>query len=208
MKFLGIDVGTGGTRALVIDPAGRIVGSATSEHVPFATPRPGWAEQDPADWWRATGEPLFADFVFEIGDWVLEYQQEKTGAFINGHQSDTPGYTTALYLEGIGAAMRIAAALTDGARHKLYVDSFTRGLGFLDRLVIERRDASILPNIEFAVGGLRQSLTSSQIRIDFVEHSLSAILEAFSCSEESQAAATRATYRSPQSPAKSTIFLQ
>jgi xylulokinase len=58
MNFLGIDVGTGGTRALVIDPAGRILGSATSEHVPFATPRPGWAEQDPADWWRATGEAV------------------------------------------------------------------------------------------------------------------------------------------------------
>jgi xylulokinase len=58
MNFLGIDVGTSGTRALVIDPAGRIVGSATTEHVPFATPRPGWAEQDPADWWRATGEAV------------------------------------------------------------------------------------------------------------------------------------------------------
>jgi xylulokinase len=58
MNFLGIDVGTGGTRALVIDPAGRIIGSATTEHVPFATPRPGWAEQDPADWWRATGEAV------------------------------------------------------------------------------------------------------------------------------------------------------
>jgi xylulokinase len=58
MNFLGIDVGTGGTRALVIDPAGRILGSATTEHVPFATPRPGWAEQDPADWWRATGEAV------------------------------------------------------------------------------------------------------------------------------------------------------
>jgi xylulokinase len=58
MNFLGIDVGTSGTRALVIDPSGRIVGSATTEHVPFATPRPGWAEQDPADWWRATGEAV------------------------------------------------------------------------------------------------------------------------------------------------------
>jgi xylulokinase len=58
MNFLGIDVGTSGTRALVIDPTGRIVGSATTEHVPFATPRPGWAEQDPADWWRATGEAV------------------------------------------------------------------------------------------------------------------------------------------------------
>jgi xylulokinase len=58
MNFMGIDVGTSGTRALVIDPAGRIVGSATTEHVPFATPRPGWAEQDPADWWRATGDAV------------------------------------------------------------------------------------------------------------------------------------------------------
>jgi len=104
--------------------------------------------------------------------------------------------------------MRIAAALTDGARHKLYVDSFTRGLGFLDRLVIQQRDGSILPNIEFAVGGLRQSLTSSQIRVDFVQHSLSAILEAHASAEQSPVAATGATYRSPQSPAKSTIFLQ
>lgn len=58
--LLGIDVGTGGTRALVIDDTGRIVASATSEHVPFASPRTGWAEQDPRDWWRATAEAVRA----------------------------------------------------------------------------------------------------------------------------------------------------
>src|SRR5512134_2911064 len=52
--LLGIDVGTGGTRAIVINPEGRVVGSATDEHVPFASPQIGWAEQDPRDWWRAT----------------------------------------------------------------------------------------------------------------------------------------------------------
>src|SRR5208283_1639968 len=50
---LGIDVGTGGTRALVLDEQGRVVGSATEEHAPFASPRIGWAEQQPEDWWRA-----------------------------------------------------------------------------------------------------------------------------------------------------------
>jgi xylulokinase len=54
MKLLGIDVGTGGSRALVIDEAGRVVASATVEHAPFASPQTGWAEQDPRDWWRAT----------------------------------------------------------------------------------------------------------------------------------------------------------
>lgn len=55
MHFLGIDVGTGGTRALVIDGKGKVVASASAEHENFASPRPGWAEQDPRDWWRACG---------------------------------------------------------------------------------------------------------------------------------------------------------
>src|SRR5437588_5990631 len=55
MRYLGIDVGTGGTRALIIDLHGNVIGSASSEHENFASPRPGWAEQDPRDWWRACG---------------------------------------------------------------------------------------------------------------------------------------------------------
>ncbi len=55
IKILGIDVGTGGTRAIVVDQTGKILGSGSEEHVPFASPKPGWAEQDPRDWWRAAG---------------------------------------------------------------------------------------------------------------------------------------------------------
>jgi xylulokinase len=54
VTLLGIDVGTGGTRAVVVDgDDGRVLASATQEHVPFAEPQPGWAEQDPDDWWVA-----------------------------------------------------------------------------------------------------------------------------------------------------------
>jgi xylulokinase len=55
MYFLGIDVGTGGTRALVIDEKGRVIASATEDHRAFTSPQIGWAEQDPSDWWRACG---------------------------------------------------------------------------------------------------------------------------------------------------------
>src|SRR6266850_5422273 len=54
MKTLGIDVGTGGTRAVVVDADGNVVASATAEHIPFVSTQTGWAEQDPEDWWRAT----------------------------------------------------------------------------------------------------------------------------------------------------------
>ncbi|HZD76580.1 MAG TPA: xylulokinase [Acidobacteriaceae bacterium] len=53
MKLIGIDVGTGGTRVLMVDTAGKVVGSKVREHAPFRSPQPGWAEQDPEDWWQA-----------------------------------------------------------------------------------------------------------------------------------------------------------
>jgi xylulokinase len=53
MWFLGMDVGTGGTRAVVVNEVGKLVGAASSEHKPFRAEHPGWAEQDPEDWWRA-----------------------------------------------------------------------------------------------------------------------------------------------------------
>src|SRR6266576_3111909 len=60
MKLLGIDVGTGGSRAVVINEVGRVVTSATIEHAPFDSPQTGWAEQDPRDWWRASAAAVRA----------------------------------------------------------------------------------------------------------------------------------------------------
>jgi xylulokinase len=48
--FLGIDVGTSAVKATLVDEKGRIKGAA-SQSLRLATPRPGWAEQRPQDWW-------------------------------------------------------------------------------------------------------------------------------------------------------------
>src|SRR5579883_2193872 len=53
-----MDVGTGGTRAVLVDEQGKVIASGVSEHAPFRSPHPGWAEQDPEDWWRAAQEAV------------------------------------------------------------------------------------------------------------------------------------------------------
>jgi len=60
MNFLGIDVGTGGTRALVVSDRGQVVAVAGAEHAHFTSRQTGWAEQDPRDWWRATQDAVRA----------------------------------------------------------------------------------------------------------------------------------------------------
>ena len=57
--FIGIDVGTTAVKALAVSPSGEVLARATAAY-PLSTPRPGWAEQDPEDWWRATQEALAA----------------------------------------------------------------------------------------------------------------------------------------------------
>lgn len=48
---VGLDVSTTATKAVLVDRDGRVAGVGAAEHVPSA-PRPGWSEQDPADWWE------------------------------------------------------------------------------------------------------------------------------------------------------------
>jgi len=55
--FIGIDVGTTGAKALLIDEKGSLIARSTYEY-PLHTPRPGWAEQDPEDWWNATVQAI------------------------------------------------------------------------------------------------------------------------------------------------------
>ncbi len=51
--FLGIDVSTTGTKALLIDEKGAVVATASAPHT-LQAPRPLWSEQDPHEWWQAT----------------------------------------------------------------------------------------------------------------------------------------------------------
>jgi xylulokinase len=51
--FLGIDIGTSGTKTLLVSATGKILAEASATY-PCYHPRPLWSEQDPEDWWKAT----------------------------------------------------------------------------------------------------------------------------------------------------------
>src|SRR5947209_12347445 len=58
MLWLGIDIGTGGSRALLIDKNGRVRSGYTAPHEEMTMQRPLWAEQRPENWWDAARQAI------------------------------------------------------------------------------------------------------------------------------------------------------
>lgn len=55
--LLGIDLGTGSAKALLMTADGSVIGEASSFY-PVNAPHPGWAEAEPADWWEGVAFSL------------------------------------------------------------------------------------------------------------------------------------------------------
>jgi xylulokinase len=56
-RLVGLDVGTTSVKGIAVDAHGAVVHVAERGY-PLSTPRPGWSEQDPDDWWRAAADVL------------------------------------------------------------------------------------------------------------------------------------------------------
>lgn len=72
--YLGIDLGTSGVKAILIDADQRLIGEAASQPLSVARPQKGWSEQDPDLWWGAVCETLDA----------LRLRQPKAMAAVQG----------------------------------------------------------------------------------------------------------------------------
>ena len=55
--FLGLDISTTATKAVLVEEKGEVLGIASASHK-LSTPRPLWSEQDPHEWWSATQEAV------------------------------------------------------------------------------------------------------------------------------------------------------
>jgi len=58
--WLGLDIGTTGSRAVIIDKSGGVCAAASADHALMTQHQPTWAEQEPEDWWRAAQEAIRA----------------------------------------------------------------------------------------------------------------------------------------------------
>lgn len=107
-RFLGLDIGTSSVKACVVDERGRTTAGA-SEPLRLRAPRPGWAEQDPKDWWKA----------------AVRVIKRVTGGSGKGKHSrgrrpaiDAVGLSgqmhTSVFLDGAGKVIRPALLWCDG----------------------------------------------------------------------------------------------
>jgi xylulokinase len=130
--FLGIDVGTGGTRAILINHDGKVIASCASDHAPIHSEHIGWAEQHPEDWWRAAKTAIAAALA---------------EASISGSQVEAIGLTGQMHgcvmLDAAGQVLRPALIWAD-QRTQPQCDWLTEKIGF-DRL-IELTCNPALPN--------------------------------------------------------------
>lgn len=137
-----------------------------------------WLAQGLGACWQLEPNSKLAASIFALIDWVLEYQSQLDGGFTTRQQDGRPDYMTAVYLEGVAVALNIAKQSQDTVRIERYQQACELGFAFLDKQTIQARDVSVLPNLAWAEGGLRQSTTNSTLRIDFTQHALSAALYA------------------------------
>lgn len=113
---IGVDVGTTGTRAVAVDEIGATVGAADAGY-PLLTPRPGWTEQDPAGWWRAT-----QDVLGRVGTACRDDGNEVVGIGLTGQMHGS------VFLDAEGESIR-PALLWNDQRTGAQCDAITRRVG-------------------------------------------------------------------------------
>ena len=162
--------------------------------------RPWWAAHKSAEFtpWQTaacaeayllTRDQAFADFAFEMNDWLCDLQYGLTpghelwlGGFkgwSDGRTAETPPTVgTAFFTEGLADACRVARQAGDLDRYRRYQGTLVMGLQFTTRLQYTEADGQFAdwyrPRL---VGGFHASYQDGGLRIDYTQHALSALVQ-------------------------------
>ena len=146
-----------------------------------------WHTQACASLFAQTGRRDFADFVFEINDWLLPMQQwegldpDLRGRFYDPRRPEfgpPHAASTGAYLEGLADAAALARALGDQRRASGYERAVHRGLRSLRQLQFrDERDAFYVSRKKRVLGALRTETYDNAIRVDSAAHALAAAIK-------------------------------
>ena len=136
----------------------------------------------------ATGNPMFRDFIFELNDWLLSLQQwdnlsviDARGRFYDPEHREYGSVcsaTTALYLQSLVEAYRLAVQNQDLARANTYELAIWRGLRNIRQLQFKDDvDMFYIKQQAQVRGAVRRRVYDNRIRIDNVQQSLIALLK-------------------------------
>jgi hypothetical protein len=135
------------------------------------------------------------DAIFDMNDWLLGIQQwdeapweDCRGRFFAPDRPFGPPHasSTAVYLEGLAEAFRVARVTGDSQRHRVYRVAILRGLRSLAQLTYKwMDDMNFHAKRDRLLGGVRSNEHNNNIRVDNVQHAIMAILGVLSVFKES-----------------------
>jgi hypothetical protein len=142
-----------------------------------------------AEAYQLTKDTAYADFVFEMNDWLCTLQFSQLdplhplwiGGFmscVEGRPTQTPPYAgNAVYVESIAQAARVARLVGDAKRFDRYKQTLERGLQFL--LTLQYTDANTQHFAEWyrptLVGGFHTSHADGNLRLDCTQQAVRAV---------------------------------
>ena len=131
---------------------------------------------------RLTGDTRYGEFSLELADWMCRNQLEIDGSFLSEVSDDNdgppagPSSRVALIAEGIVSAWRWAIEIGDEARCQRYERAWLGAMAFLDRLLVRSCDTYWMPEPSLAVGAIRTSQSTYELRADSSSHALAALM--------------------------------
>ncbi len=136
--------------------------------------------------YRVAPKKDYADFIFEMNDFLIGMQNkdcskpDNLGVFFDpGHDEYGPPHasSTAVYIEGLTYAYRLAKQLGDVDRAERYKEAVILGARSLVELQFKENDAANRNDSNIVLGGIRTSAERDEIRIDNNQHAIMAFLQ-------------------------------
>ena len=149
-----------------------------------------WQTQAYYKAYLATGKQEYADFVFEMNDWLvdvmvwdsLEPYPDYLGRYYSAEHPDygpSHAASTSVYIEGLSDAFKLAKKSGDTERAEKYRNAIILGIRSTIELQYGAGTMFYIENKDKARGGIRTTVTDNSIRIDNTQHSIMAFINIY-----------------------------